>query len=242
MGGAGEGEVHLPEGAVAWAAHGVGEVAAAEAAGFEPGAEFVEAEAVGRKMEIVGLDHEEFGVVKGGRGAGEDGELVSVGVELERVGAGEIVGGDNAVDGLDGHTAGGVGVGGGDAAAVERGVDHERDLAGGGAGGGGDGEETEPAGEASEGGLTFGEGFEEHETGGGKVAARAEGPRAVGGADVDPGGGGEAAGGGAGEEAVHLEGAVGAREVEAERRERAVGGVAEAGLEAGGHGRGKIRV
>jgi hypothetical protein len=43
-------------------------------------------------------------------------------------------------------------------------------------------------------------------------------------------------GGGAGEEAVHLEGAIMAREMESERMKQAVGGVTQTGFEALGHG------
>ncbi len=94
------------------------------------------------------------------------------------------------------------------------------------------------AGEGGEGRLAFGERFEEQEARGRKVFFRAKRPRAVGGADVDPRADVDAAGGGAGEQAVHFEGAVAAREVETERVEQAVGGVPHAGFEAFGHGGG----
>ncbi len=92
------------------------------------------------------------------------------------------------------------------------------------------------AGEGGEVRLAFGERFEEQEARGREVFFRAERPRAVGGADVDPRPDLDAAGGGAGEQAVHFEGAVAAREVETERVEQAVGGVPHTGFEAFGHG------
>lgn len=154
----------MPEDTVAGTAHRVGEVTAAEAAVFEPRAEFVKTQGGGREGEIVGLDDEEAGLSEDGGGAGEHGNFVAVGVELETVRRGEGVLGDGAVDGFDRHRARGGGARGGDAAAVERGVDGEIEGAGISAGRGGSDEETVATGERSEGGLSFGQRFEEEET------------------------------------------------------------------------------
>jgi hypothetical protein len=105
----------------------------------------------------------------------------------------------------------------------------KRDRAARGARGGGGDDETVAAGERGELGLTFGERFEEQKTRCREMPARPQRPRPVGGADVDPRADGNAPGGGAGEQAVHLEGTVAAREVEAEGMEQAVGGVTQAG-------------
>ena len=119
----------------------------------------------------------------------------------------EFARGDRAVVGA------GVGVGGG----VAR-VSGEAGEVGRRQGGGRD-HKGVAAGEGGEGRLAFGERFEEQEARGRKVFFRAKRPRAVGGADVDPRADLDAAGGGAGEQAVHFEGAVAAREVETERVE-----------------------
>lgn len=225
----------MPEGSVAGAAHRVGEIAAAEAAALEPGAEFVETQGGGREREIVGLDDEEAGLREDRGGAGEHGDFVTVGVEFEPKGRGQGALSDGTVDGFDRHGARGRGARGGDAAAIERGVDGEIEGAGIRTGGGGSDMEAVETGERGELGLAFGERFEEEEARGGEVPVGAERPGAVGGADIDPRADVDAAGGGAGEQAVHVEGTFTAREVNAERREEAVGGVAHAGFEALAH-------
>ena len=217
----------MPEGAVGWAAHGIGEVAAAEAARFEPRAEFVKAERVGREREIVGFDDEQARLRERGGGAFKDGDFVTVGVEFDGERAGETTRRNRAVDGFDGHSAGIDGAGHSDAAAVEQRIDEKGNGAGLAAGGGGDGIEAVAAFQRPERGLMFSERLEKEELRLREMAARAARPDAVGGADVDPGADVGAAGGGAGKQAVHLEGALAAQEVQTEGIQDAVGSTRE---------------
>jgi glycosyltransferase involved in cell wall biosynthesis len=100
---AGEDEVHLPERIVVRPVQRVGEVDAAEAALAEPGAHLGKRQALRRDAEVVALHDDHFGVLQCVGRALENRQLEAVRVELEKVRAGQLPGGELGIQGHDRH-------------------------------------------------------------------------------------------------------------------------------------------